>query len=307
MPETDGLMSMVSVEQFYGIEIKEFPARIAATAMWLLDHQMNLELSEKINVQRATLPLYKTIKILNDNALQMDWNNFAPKEEINYILGNPPFIGPNFQSREQKNEVREIFNYVSGWGVLDYVSAWYLKASQFIQGTNTKVAFVSTNSITMGEQVGIIWNELFNKYNIKIHFAHRTFAWRSEARGAAAVHVVIIGFAAFDVNEKFIFEYADIKGEPYQIKVENINPYLTNNDDIVVLRKRSPICNVPVMRKGNQPTDGGNLLLTDKEKNVFIVEEPNAAKYIKRFMGARSICTTRNAGVCGLSEFHLMK
>ncbi len=281
------LSTRVSIDQFYGIDIEEFPVRIAVTAMWLMDHQLNLELSAKVDIQRVTLPLNSSVNILHHNALVIDWNTFAPRKEIDYIIGNPPFIGLNYQSQEQKNEVKNIFKGVKKHGVLDYISAWFLKAAKYIQGTKVKVAFVATNSITMGEQVGIIWNELFNAYNIKIHFAHRTFAWSSEATGAAAVHVVIIGFASYDVGTKVIFEYEDINCEPSEKKVKNINPYLTNNDDIVVLRRRTSICKVPKMRKGNQPTDNGHLLLTNEEKINLIEEEPNVAKYIKRFMGAR--------------------
>lgn len=281
------LVSRVNVEQFYGIEIEEFPARIAETAMWLMDHQMNIELSEKVNVQRASLPLILSAHILHGNALQVDWEEFTPKDEIDYILGNPPFIGTNYQSKEQRAEIKEIFVGVKSCGVLDYVTAWYLKAAQYIQETEKKVAFVSTNSITMGEQTGILWNELFTEYHIKIHFAHRTFSWSSEARSKAAVHVVIIGFAAFDIENKIIYEYVDIKGEPHETKAENINPYLVNDGDVVVLRRSNPISKVPPIRKGNQPTDGGNLLMSDEEKKIFIQEEPDGEKYLKSFMGAR--------------------
>jgi len=169
------LFSVVSVDQFYGIEIEEFPARIAATAMWLVDHQMNIILSKNIDVQRSSLPLIASMKILNENALRVDWDQFAPKNEIRYIIGNPPYKGDNYQSKEEKSDLRRNFNGVKGSGVLDYVAAWFLKASQYIQGTKIKTGFVSTNSITMGEQVGILWSELLNNYNIKIHFAHRSF------------------------------------------------------------------------------------------------------------------------------------
>lgn len=283
------LLSLINVEQFYGIEIEEFPARIAETAMWLVDHQMNVELSVAIDLQRPSLPLVKSAHILNDNALQVDWEEFTPKEEINYILGNPPFIGSKFQDTKQRDEIKQIFDSVKGCGVLDYVSAWYLKAAKYIQGTQKKVAFVSTNSITMGEQVGILWNELFNKYNIKIHFAHRTFSWSSEAKGKAAVHVVIIGFAAFDAEEKTIFEYEDIKGEPHQVLAKNINPYLVDSDDVIVGSRSNPISNVPQIRFGNQPIDGGHLLLDEHEKSEFLKRNSSAEKFLRKYVGSREL------------------
>lgn len=282
------LLSLVNVEQFYGIEIEEFPARIAETAMWLMDHQMNIELSEEVDVQRASLPLILSADILNKkSALQIDWEEFAPKGEIDYILGNPPFIGKQHQSKEQKAEIMGIFEGVKGCGILDYVTAWYLKAARYIQGTKKKVAFVSTNSITMGEQAGILWNELFNNYSIKIHFAHRTFSWSSEARGKAAVHVVIIGFAAFDTDKKSIYEYGDIRGEPHQIKVANINPYLAGGDDIVISNRSKPVNTVPSIMFGSMPNDGGFLLLTTEEKENLLFKEPKANEFIKPLVSAR--------------------
>ena len=279
--------SLVSVEQFYGIEIEEFPARIAETAMWLIDHQMNVELSMAVDVQRPSLPLVQSAHILNDNALQVDWAEFTPHDEIDYILGNPPFIGSKFQDAVQREEIKTIFDGVKGSGVLDYVAAWYLKAAQYIQGTQKKVAFVSTNSITMGEQVGMLWNELFTNYNIKIHFAHRTFSWSSEARGKAAVHVVIVGFAAFDTDKKKIYEYEDIKGEPHEVKVTNINSYLVDSGDTVILSRTTPICKVSKMGIGNKPIDDGNYLFTEEEKNEFVKSEPYSSQYFRPFTGAR--------------------
>ena len=279
--------SLVSVEQFYGIEIEEFPARIAETAMWLMDHQMNVELSMAVDVQRPSLPLVQSAHILNNNALQVDWAEFTPQDEIDYILGNPPFIGKHLQGKEQNADMALIFDGVKNYGSLDYVSAWYIKAAQYIQGTEKKVAFVSTNSITMGEQVGVLWNELFTNYNIKIHFAHRTFSWSSEARGKAAVHVVIIGFTAFDTNNKRIFEYEDIKGEPHETNAGNINPYLIDFDDLVIVSRSKPICEVPEIVAGNKAVDGGNLILSEDDKIELISKEPKAEKYIRLFIGAK--------------------
>jgi hypothetical protein len=283
-------VSLVNVEQFYGIEIEEFPARIAETAMWLIDHQMNVELSMAVEMQRPSLPLVNSAHILNDNALRVDWEEFTPKEEIDYILGNPPFIGKKEQSKEQKKEITQIFDGVKGCGVLDYVVAWYLKAAQYIQGTEKKVAFVSTNSITMGEQVGILWSELFNKYNIKIHFAHRTFCWSSEAKGKAHVHVVIIGFAAIDTDKKYIYEYEDIKDEPHQVKVNNINPYLVEADDIVMFKRDKAISeSSPSINYGSFALDDGNYTISEDEYHLIIDKEPQAKVFLRPFIGGKEL------------------
>src|SRR5713101_4486149 len=193
-------LSLVDVDAFYGIEISEWPARIAEVAMWLMDHQMNLRLSEAFGQYFVRLPLKKSPTIVCGNALRLDWKNILPPGQCNYILGNPPFVGKKEQTDDQKADMNLVFGHLKGAGVLDYVSGWYAKAGEFIQGTQIKVAFVSTNSITQGEQVGILWNDLFKRFHIDIHFAHRTFAWQSEARGKAHVHVVIIGFASFPAN-----------------------------------------------------------------------------------------------------------
>ena len=287
-------VSSVNVEQFYGIEIEEFPARIAETAMWLIDHQMNIELSLTIGLQRPSLPLVKSAHILNSNALQVDWEEFTPKAEIDYILGNPPFIGHHLQSVEQKNEQHKIWELNSSAGVMDYVTNWYLKAAKYIQGTQKKVAFVSTNSITMGEQAGILWKELFERYNIKIHFAHRTFSWSNEAKGKAAVHVVIIGFATFDTDEKKIFEYEDIKGEPHQTIAVNINQYLLDAPDIIISNRSKPVCAIPTMMYGSKPTDGGHFLLSDEEMQEMIRIEPHAKNVIRPFLSAKEFLNNRN-------------
>ncbi len=277
----------IDVNQFFGIEYEEFPAKISEVALWLMDHQMNMMISEEFGQYFTRLPLKSSAKIVNTNALQLDWQDVAPKNKLSFILGNPPFYGKQFQTAEQKEDMKLVFNGVKGAGVFDYVTAWYIRAAQYIQDTKIKVAFVSTNSISQGEQVGILWNELFNKYKIKIHFAHRTFKWSNEAKGNAAVHVVIIGFANFDIKEKRLFNYENIKGEPQEIKVKNINPYLVQADDIPILKRRKPICKVPEISFGSMPNDGGNFLFTDEEKNKFLELEPNAEKFIKPLLSAR--------------------
>ncbi|NQT77615.1 MAG: class I SAM-dependent DNA methyltransferase [Bacteroidetes bacterium] len=279
----------INVDQFYGIEYDEFPVRIAEVAMWLMDHQMNLQISEVFGTYFARLPLTKSATIIHDNALRRNWEDVIPKNELSFILGNPPFCGKQYQSKEQKEDMSLVFKGVNGSGVLDYVSAWYLMAAKLIRDTTIKVAFVSTNSIAQGEQTGILWNELFNNYGIKIHFAHRTFKWSNEARGVAAVYVVIIGFSNNDVRNKYIFEYEDVKGEPHEIKVKNINPYLVEGKDVVILKRRTPICNVSEISFGNMPNDGGFLLLTDKDKKELLENEPDAQKVIKPLLSANEV------------------
>jgi hypothetical protein len=274
----------LDVDMMCGIEYEEFPARIAEVAMWLMDHQMNMMISNEFGQYFARLPLKKSAKIEHGNALQVDWEEVVPKDKLSYILGNPPFIGTAYQNVEQKKELLNLFGNDNSVGMLDYVTAWYLKASQYIQDSKIRVAFVSTNSITQGEQVGIIWNLLFNKYKIKIHFAHRTFRWSNEARGNAGVHVVIIGFANFDITEKQIFEYNDIKGEPLEIKVKNINPYLVESKDIILRSISNPICNIPKMKSGSAARDGGFLILTNVKKNEIEKNEPLSKNYLKRFV-----------------------
>jgi len=275
----------INVDQFYGIEYEEFPARIAEVAMWLIDHQMNMLISYEFGQYFARLPLKKAAKVVYGNALRIEWEEVVEKDKLSYIIGNPPFIGKSNQNTAQKADMNFIFGSVAGSGVLDYVSAWYLKASCFIKNSQIKVAFVSTNSITQGEQVGILWKLLFTSYNVKIHFAHRTFSWRNEAKGNAAVHVVIIGFANFDTNNKKLFDYEDIKGEPIEIKVKNITPYLIEGNDNFIVKRRKPICTAPEMIKGSMPNDGGNYLFSKDEKDDFISKEPNSAQYFRHFIG----------------------
>ena len=282
------------VDQFHGIEVEEFAAQIARVAMWLIDHQMNMMISEYFGQYFARLPLKKSANIVHGNSLIINWEDVVAKDKLSFILGNPPFIGKQLQNKEQKEDMKKIFGKVQGAGVLDYVTAWYLKAAHYIQDTNTKVAFVSTNSIAQGEQVGILWKELFDNYKIKIHFAHQTFNWSNEAKANAAVHVIIVGFANFDTDNKTIFEYEDIKGIPHAKNVKNINPYLVEGDDIVVEKRRKPICDVPNISFGSMPNDGGNFLLTDEEKDELIQNEPLAEKYIKPLLSAREFLNAKN-------------
>lgn len=279
--------SKIDVDSFYGIEIEEFPARIAEVAMWLIDHQMNMKLSKALGQYYVRLPLKNAANIINDNALNIDWNTVLPPSNNVYLLGNPPFSGSRHQTKEQKSEMKIIFKGIKNAGKLDYVAAWYLKASQYIQGTTIQVGFVSTNSICQGEQVGVLWDVLINKYDIKINFAHTTFKWSNDAKGKAAVYVVIIGFSTIKKSKKYIYEYDTPTSDPYKRLVKNINPYLVEGNDILIKSLLKPICNVSeVMKKGSKAYDYGFLTLNEKEKNELIKKEPLAEKFIKKLMSA---------------------
>ncbi|MFN8343443.1 MAG: DNA methyltransferase [Spirosomataceae bacterium] len=276
----------VDVDQFYGIEYDEFPAMIAEVAMWLIDHQMNMKVSDEFGQYYVRLPLRKAANIKHGNALKEDWEKLISKDKLSYILGNPPFIGSKMMSESQRIDLLDVLKNVDGAATLDYVSAWYCKAAQYIQGTLIKCAFVSTNSVAQGEQVGLLWAEMLNRYGIKIHFAHRTFKWSNEAKGNAAVYCIIIGFANTDTTDKKLYEYENIKGEPHELKVRNINPYLVDANNILITRRQEPLCDVPKIGIGNKPIDGGNYLFTTAEKEEFLIKEPKAAKWFRRWLGS---------------------
>lgn len=276
----------LDVDMMHGIEYEEFPARIAEVAMWLIDHQMNMAISNEFGQYFVRLPLKKAAHIIHGNALRIEWKEVVAQNDLNYILGNPPFIGKQMQNEEQKADIASIFSKLKGNGILDYVTAWYAKAAEYIKGTEIKGAFVSTNSVSQGEQAGLLWNHLFSSYGIKIHFAHRTFNWKNEAKGNAAVHVVIIGFANFDIAKKKLYDYDDINGEPHELEVKNINPYLVEGKDFAIVSRTKPICSVQEMINGSMPNDDGNFLFDAEEKVTFLKTETNAKKYIKQFVGA---------------------
>jgi hypothetical protein len=280
-------LSLVDVDAFYGIEISEWPVRIAEVAMWLMDHQMNIRLSEAFGQYFVRLPLKKSPTIVCGNALRVDWKKIIPPEKCSHVLGNPPFVGKQFATEAQKNDMDTVCGSVKGGGILDYVTAWYFRAGEYIQNTRITVGFVSTNSISQGEQVGILWNELFKRYHLKIHFAHRTFAWASEARGKAHVHVVIIGFGAFDIDTKRIYDYDADTGQAHVTPAKNISPYLIEGNDVVVLSRSTPLSPVPEIVFGNMPNDGGHLLLTDQERIELLRKQPGAKKFIRLFLGAQ--------------------
>lgn len=275
----------VDVDQVYGIELEEFPAQIAQVAMWLMDHQMNLLVSEAFGNYFVRLPLRKSATIVNDNALRVDWNAVVPREQLSFILGNPPFVGKQHQSDSQKQDMVRIFADVRGAGVLDFVAAWYVLAARYMHGTTARCAFVSTNSISQGEQVGVLWGALY-RLGVHIQFAHRTFTWSSEARGRAAVHCVIVGFGCERVGPARLFDYEHPKGDPHELRAANINAYLVDAPNVLLLNRSTPVCPVPPVIFGSMPNDGGHLLLTDDEKQELLQREPLAARWVRPFLGA---------------------
>ncbi|MCF8156608.1 MAG: class I SAM-dependent DNA methyltransferase [Rhodoferax sp.] len=282
----------IDVDQFHGIEIEEFPAQIAPVAMWLMDHQANLQVSEEFGLYFARIPLRTSPHVVHGNALQLDWNEVLPVQRCSYVLGNPPFVGAKFMDDAQREDTRGVFSGIDNAGLLDFVAAWFVKATHYMKSTvaeaasaPTRCAFVSTNSITQGEQVGVLWGWMLAQ-RVHIHFAHRTFSWSNEASGKAAVHCVIVGFGLEDRPSKVIYEYDDIKGEPHAVAAKNINPYLIDGPDVVLSRRSNPICNVPEIGIGNKPIDDGNYLFTTEEKLSFIAAEPASEKWFLRWLGS---------------------
>ena len=284
----------VNVDQFHGIEIEEFPAQIAQVALWLVDHQMNLRVSEEFGQYFARIPLVTSPHIVHGNALTIDWNEVLPAERCSYVLGNPPFVGAKFMDDAQRDDTRAVFAGIDNAGLLDFVAAWYVKATRYMKaavpGAGTepapiRCAFVSTNSITQGEQVGVLWSWLLGQ-GVHIHFAHRTFAWSNEARGKAAVHCVIIGFGLHDRVSKVIYEYEDIKGEPHAMPAANINPYLVDAPDVVLPRRKRAICPSEPIVFGSMANDNGHLFLSADERQELLAREPNLEPFLRRFLGA---------------------
>ena len=275
----------VQIQNFYGIEINDFAVSVARTAMWIAENQMLEETKDTVYYNKNFLPLDSNDSIYEGNALRMDWNDIVKPYELNYIMGNPPFVGYSLQSKTQKKEQQDICVDKKGKkfkasGKLDYVSNWFVKAAEYIDNSTIHVAFVSTNSITQGEQVTSLWEPLICDYNIRINFAVRTFKWNNEAKKNALVYVVIIGFSnkSSESKEKFIFDGSS------SLNARNINPYLIDFPNIFVHTRTKPICNVQSMISGNRPADGGNLIIEAKDYKEFIQKEPKAKKYIKRFM-----------------------
>ncbi|MCI8595120.1 MAG: class I SAM-dependent DNA methyltransferase, partial [Oscillospiraceae bacterium] len=264
----------VSIGQFQGIEVNDFAVTVAKTALWIAESQMMKETEDVVHMSLDFLPLKSYAGIVEGNALRMDW------PQADYIMGNPPFVGGNWQTPSQRDDLKSIF--ASAGRNTDYVSGWYFKAAQLMQGTAVRTAFVSTNSITQGDQVASIWKPLYNDFGIHIDFAYRTFRWDSEASLKAHVHCVIIGFSvAPNPTPTILFT-----GNRPQV-VENINAYLLNADNVFIEGRSRPLCAVPEIRKGNQPTDGGNLIIEADELEDFLSKEPSAKPYIKKLIGAK--------------------
>lgn len=274
----------VSISQFYGIEINDFAVTVAKTALWIAESQMMKETEDIVHMNLDFLPLKSYANIQEGNALQLDWESVVPKTELNYIMGNPPFVGYSLQSKVQKEDILSVYVDEKGKpyktaGKIDYVAGWYFKAAHFMVGTNICAAFVSTNSITQGEQVSAVWEPLYDRFRIHIDFAHRTFRWDSEANLKAHVHCVIIGFSiVHNRGKKKLYN-----AERLQM-VECINPYLIAGEVLFIDSRTKPICDIPYMLSGNRPSDGGHLILSPEERNELLVQEPEAEKYIKRFM-----------------------
>jgi len=270
------------VNQFYGIEIDSFSAQIAQVALWIIDHQMNIEASLYFGASFARLPLGEHATIANGNSLDINWTNILDPRDCDYILGNPPFRGGNLLTNEQNQDIQVIFKGIRNAGILDYVTCWFMKANNYIYSSNIKVAFVSTNSITQGQQVAVLWKTLLDN-EISINFAYQSFVWSNEAKGMAQVHCVIIGFQHKENNkEKKLY----LQNSNTYILVNHINPYLLNAADILITKRNKPIYNVSQMVRGNMPADGGYLILDDEEKNQIIQKNPVSKKYIKPLLGA---------------------
>ena len=276
----------VSIGQFYGIEINDFAVTVAKTALWIAESQMMQETEKLMQINLNFLPMKSYANIVEGNALRIDWESVVPKEKLNYIMGNPPFVGYSLQSKEQKSDILSIYVDEKGKsyktaGKIDYVAGWYFKATMLMIGTEIRTAFVSTNSITQGEQVAGVWKPLYDRFGIHIDFAHRTFRWDSEASLKAHVHCVIVGFSiAENKADRRLFDNGTER------KCKNINAYLIEASNVFITSNKKPICNVPVMTTGNRPADGGNLIIESEDYDEFIRKEPNAKKYIKKLTGA---------------------
>ena len=281
-----GALCRIDVDSFYGMELNDFSRQVAEVALWLTDHQMNREVSREFGDDYRRIPLKKSPHIHCVNALTADWRKIVAPEKLSHILGNPPFVGQAWRNAEQRAEMEELFDGVQGAGNLDYVAAWYLKAARYIKGTDITCAFVSTNSIVQGEQVAPLWRAL-QPEGVRVHFAHRTFAWTSEARGAAHVHVIIVGFGVEDTAQKFIYEYDTLKSAPHKMAAVNINGYLVDAANVSVEGCSKPLSSAPEIIRGNGPVDDGNFLFTPEEKEEFLRREPAAEKFLHRFLGSR--------------------
>ncbi len=287
--------SVVDVDQFYGIELGEFPSRIAQTALWMMDHIMNNRLSLEFGQSFARIPLAKSPHIVHGDALEADWEDLLPPSNCSFVLGNPPFVGAKHQTEKQRTQVRRIAALGGSGGTLDYVCAWFIKAGEYVQGSNTRIGFVATNSTTQGEQVAQLWPVLFGRCQLEIAFAHRTFAWGSDTRGQAHVHVVILGLDRRQnaPTERRLFSYPDIRGEPEESRHQALSPHLNDASGLsdphrVVREESTPINGMSKLIIGSKPIDGGHYIFDATERDKFLDREPEAAPWLLRpFVGAR--------------------
>ena len=287
-------LSVIDVDQFYGIEIGEFPVRIAETALWMMDHIMNSRLSLAFGHAYARIPLEKAPHIVHGDALEMDWAELLPPEECSFVFGNPPFVGAKYQTPEQRSQVREIAALGRTGGTLDYVTAWFITAGKYVKTSQARIGFVATNSITQGEQVAQLWPVLFDRCKLEIAFAHRTFAWGSDARGKAHVHVVILGLDQRHAARagKRLFSYPDINGEPEDTLHAALSPYLFDagglaDPHMTVREVGKPINGMGKLIIGSKPIDGGHYIFNSEEYAAFLEKEPNSAQFLRPFVGAR--------------------
>jgi len=278
-------LSRVNVDQMYGIEIEEFPARIAEVALWLADHQANVLLSEAFGQLFTRIPLRKSPTIRVANALRIDWKEILPPEQCTFILGNPPFVGKQYMSGGQKEDLLHAWGHAPGTGVLDFVTGWYALATKYMEANSAiTTAFVSTNSICQGEQAAALWNRILRNSANFIQFAHRPFVWQSEARGKAHVHCVIVGFGSL-ARERCLFDYDESQEIPTVTHPSNISPYLIEGPNFTVMNRTAPICHVLPIAFGSMPNDGGHLLLSRQERDDLVAAEPGIEKYVRPFLG----------------------
>ena len=302
-------LSQITVDQFYGIEIGEFPVRIAETALWMMDHIMNNRLSLAFGRSYVRIPLEGSPHILNADALETDWTALLPPEECSYVFGNPPFAGAKFQSEEQRAQVRRIAALGKTGGTLDYVTAWFIKAGEYVQTGRARIGFVATNSITQGEQVAQLWPILFARANLAIAFAHRTFAWGSDARGKAHVHVVIIGLDDLENTQadKRLFSYPDINGEPEETLHAALSPYLFDagglaDPHLTVREESRPINGMGKLASGTQPIDDGHYIFDVEGRAAFLDQEPEAGSFLHPYVGAREYLQGGKRWILALQE-----
>jgi len=290
--QLDGSMGLsITLSQFYGIEVEEWPAQVAKVALFLTDHQENLKLERVTGLAPNRFPIQDSATIYNISALSDDWQKLVPVSDSTFVLGNPPFLGSLMLSDDQKVEQKQVWRNNPKSGIIDFVANWYLLAARYIQGTAARVAFVSTNSIVQGEQTAILWNEL-HQYGIEIDFAHQTFAWENSSAGKAAVHCVIIGFSSGKKSKsRFLWTYDNVSGEPILHSAKHINAYLVDAPGVIIGTRQSPLgAGLPPMTYGSMPRDDGQLskLSADQAEDIRKVD-PIANKYLRPLIGATEL------------------